>query len=84
MTVAVQCRCRVPNWRDFRFALALRQKDLAEMLGVTIATVAELEREHHCPRDVSIERLREYLRLPEMQARLLAANYPFPFPEDVT
>jgi hypothetical protein len=57
----------------------MRQRDVAEMLGMTEGAVAVLERQHHCPRDVSMERLREYLELPELRARLVHAGYPLPW-----
>lgn len=87
-TRPVFCRCPVASWRELRYALALRQSDMAEILGLTISSVAELERggragrSHRCPRDVYLERLRDYLRLPELRRRLEAAGHPHPWPED--
>jgi hypothetical protein len=83
----ISCRCPVASWRELRYALGLRQSDMAEMLGLTVGSVAELERNgrrgrgHRCPLDMRLERLRDYLSLPEMRARLAASGFPFPYPE---
>lgn len=84
------CHCPVSSWRALRYALGLRQRDMAEMLGLALSSVADLERAsgragrgHRCPRDIHVERLRDYLRLPELRKRLERAGHPHPFPDDV-
>lgn len=83
----ISCRCPVASWRELRYALGMRQRDMAEMLGLTIGSVAELERNgrpgrgHRCPLDIRLERLRDYLSLPEMRERLAASGFPHPYPE---
>lgn len=82
--MGVGCRCRIPDWRRFRVALGLTQRDLAELLCISTRHVRRLETiPHHCPSAASVMLLRAWLRHPEYRRRLEVADYAHPFPEDL-
>ena len=82
--VAPVCRCRVPDWRSLRLALALTQEQMAPLLGMGRSGYLKLEltRPHYCPRPGTMQLFRSYMRAPARRAALAAAGYAWPYAED--
>lgn len=77
--------CRISDWARFRRAVDLTQEQMAELLGMGVRSVQRLEEGpgHRCLRPAPLKLLRFWLQDPEIQARLRAARYPHPWPEDL-
>lgn len=88
-TPRTACRCRVPDFRALRRALsvpgdALTLARMAELLQLSERRYWDLEQPpHRCPPAASLALLRGWLRTDHYRARLEAAGYGHPFPEDV-
>jgi hypothetical protein len=80
----MECTCRIPDWRKFRLALGLGVGEMASLLSVDRHTIQRLELSpHHCPHRSTMLVLRLWLRAPELVTKLQAAQYPYPYPEDL-
>jgi hypothetical protein len=82
------CRCRIPDLRALRRALSapgdpITCARMAALLQLSERRYWGLEQPpHRCPPAASLALLRGWLRAPPFRARLEAAGYPHPFPED--
>ena len=75
------CRCGIGDWAGLRRALGLTQHNMAEVLGMSIATIQRLESPsltHHCPQRSALLLLRIWVREPSIEERILLAGYVLP------
>lgn len=74
----VNCRCGIPDWQRLRLSLGLSRPKMARLLCIGVRTVYQIETQtpHRCPRQVTVEMLRNCLLDPELQRRLKQAGYP--------